>query len=165
MVISLIAIMPLFVFLFIFIVSYALFSKTKVLGGSEVTNVLVSFLISVMFMFNPAATKFTLATIPWVAVLLVVLLFILVVLVFVRGNVEDLVKSQVVALILVAAVMIVFLAASVNVFGPLFNAITTGNLEAVEGTAASFIFNPALLGAVVLLIIAGATYWFLTAKG
>ena len=72
---SLIFIMPLLAFLFVLIVSYALFSKTKVLGESDTTNALVSFLIAVLFLLNPSATKFTIATIPWIAILLFVLLF------------------------------------------------------------------------------------------
>lgn len=159
---SLVFIMPLLAFLFIFIVSFALFSKTKILGGSEVTNVLISFLISIIFVVNPPATKFTLATIPWIAVLMVVLLFILLILTFVKGNIEDIVKSKIVALILVAAVLLVFLGAAVNVFGPLINVVSSGSLEPIQNTALELFLSPAVLGAIVLVIIAGITYYFLT---
>ena len=156
--------MPFLAFLFVFVVSYALFSKTRVLGESQVTNVLVSFLIAVMFLVNPPATKFTLATIPWIAVLMVVLLFILMILTMVRGKIEDIVQSQIVALILVAAILLVFLAAAVNVFGPLIASISAGNLNPVEGTAAQFVFNPALAGAAILIVISLVSYYFLIKK-
>ena len=161
---SLLYIMPFLAFLFVFVVSYALFSKTRVLGESQVTNVLVSFLIAVMFLVNPPATKFTLATIPWIAVLMVVLLFILMILTMVRGKIEDIVQSQIVALILVAAILLVFLAAAVNVFGPLIASISAGNLNPVEGTAAQFVFNPALAGAAILIVISLVSYYFLIKK-
>ena len=162
MVSSLIYVMPLLAFLFIFVVCFALFSKTKILGGSGVTNVLVSFLIAAMFVLNPPATKFTIATMPWIAVLIFVLLFVMLILAFVRGNIDDLVQSKIVALILVVAVLLVFLAAAVNVFGPLMSSIAAGNLEPVQGTSAELVFNPAVLGALILLIVAGVTYYFFT---
>lgn len=159
---SLVYVMPLLAFSFIFVVCFALFSKTKILGGSGVTNVLVSFLIAAMFIVNPPATKFTLATLPWIAVLIIVLLFVMMILAFVRGSIDDLVKSKVVALILVAAVLLVFLAAAVNVFGPLISSISSGSLEPAQGTSLEFIFNPAVIGALVLIVISGITYYFFT---
>ncbi len=154
--------MPVLAFLFIFIVCYALFSKTKVLGGDDTTNVFVSFLIALIFMLNPPATKFTLATVPWIGVLLFVLLFVLVILVFVRGKIDDLVKSQVVAFILVAAVLLVFLGAAINVFGPLVYMLSTGSIEtAATGTGLDLLMNPTIIGAIILIAIAGVTYYLL----
>ncbi|MFC1685787.1 hypothetical protein ACFLZZ_02060 [Nanoarchaeota archaeon] len=161
---SLIFVMPMLAFLFVFIVSFALLSKTKFLGDNQTTNILVSFLIAVMFVINPPATKVTLTTVPWLAVLMVVLLFIMMILVFVRGSLDDLVKSKVVAAILVAAILLVFLGASVNVFGPLINMISEGSLEPAQGTALELFLSPAVIGGVVLLVIAGISYWLLTMR-
>lgn len=160
-VISLIYLMPLLAFLFVFIVSYALFEKTKILGKSEIVNLFTSFLVAVIFFLSPAATKFTVATIPWIAVLLLVLAFILLVLTFVRGNIDDIVKSNAVAIILVLTVLIVFVAAAVNVFGPLVSLITSGQITETSGPA-SVLLSPSALGAIALLIVAAITTYILT---
>ncbi len=158
---SLIYLMPLLAFFFVFIVSYALFAKTKILGNSEMINFFTSFLVAVIFFLSPAATKFTVTTIPWIAVLMFVLAFVLLILTFVQGKVDDLVKSPAVALILVAVVLLVFIAAAVNVFGPLINLITSGEVADASGPAA-FFFSPSVLSAAALLVVAAITTYILT---
>ena len=153
--------MPLLAFFFVFIVSYALFAKTKLLGDSEIVNFFTSFLVAVIFFLSPAATKFTVSTVPWVAVLMFVLAFILLILTFVRGSVDDIVKSPAVALILVAAVLIVFIAAAINVFGPLLNVISNGEITETSGPLALFL-TPSVLSAIILLIVAAITTYILT---
>jgi len=160
---SLLYVMPVLAFLFVAVVSYALFSKTKILGDSEGMNVLVSFLIAVLFVVNPTTTKFTLATVPWLAVLLLILVFVFLILIFLRGKVDDLVESKVVAFMIVAIVLIIFLAASLNVFGPLLNLLASGSVEpASTGTGADLLLNPTVIGAIILIVISAITYYFLT---
>jgi len=157
---SLVYLMPLLAFFFVFIVSYALFSKTKILGRSYVINVLTSFLIAVIFFMSPAATKFTVTTVPWIAILIFVLMFILLILTFVHGDIEDIVKSSWVSIVLVIAVMLIFIASAANVFGPLISLLASGGTDEVTG-AAALLTTPAVTGALILLIIAGITTWVL----
>ena len=159
--VSLIYLMPLLAFFFVFIVSYALFNKTEILGKSETINFFTSFIVAVIFFLSPAAAKFTAATIPWIAVLILVLVFIILILTFVRGRVDDIVKSDAVAVILVLAVLVIFVASAVNVFGPLIGLIISGEIVETTGPAA-ILFSPSVLSAVVLLIVAAITTYVLT---
>jgi len=153
--------MPILAFLFVFIISFALFSKTKIFGKGDTINFIVSILIAMMFLLNPAATKFTLATVPWIAVLMVVLLFILVILTFLRKDIDELVKRKVVAFIIVSVVLLVFLAAAVNVFGPLIVLLSGGDPGA-GSPALNVLLTPAVVGAAIILLISAITYFLLT---
>ena len=42
--------MPVFSFLFVFLIVYAILARTKILGDSGFVNLLVSFIISIIFM-------------------------------------------------------------------------------------------------------------------
>jgi len=163
---SLIYVMPFLAFLFVFIVCFALFSKTKILGKSDITNAIISLLIALIFVLNPPASKFTVATVPWVAVLMFVLVFIMLILAFVRGKVDDLVKSKIVAAILIGVILIIFLAAALNVFGPLISTASSGELviDSEINSSLGVFLNPTIIGGVVILLIAGSTYWFLAKK-
>lgn len=154
--------MPLLAFFFVFVVSYALFAKTKILGNSELINLFTSFLVAVIFLLSPAATKFTAASIPWIAVLMSVLVFILMLLTFVRGKVDDVVGSPAVALILIAVILIIFISAAVNVFGPLLTVIQSGGeITETSGALANF-FTPSVLSASIILVVAAITTYILT---
>ena len=147
--ITLAYVLPLLIFSFVFIVSYALFSKTRVLGDSGAMNTTVSFLLSLIFLLTPSASKFTVVAVPWLAVLLVVLTFVLLTLVFVHGKIDDTVKNPIVSLIVAGSVVMVFIAAAINVFGPLINSIE-------NGPAGGF-FTPSVIGVIVLIIVAVVT--------
>jgi hypothetical protein len=117
---------------------------------------LLSFVIAIILVISPGAREFTVATVPWIAILIFMIFAILLVFAFVKGDIEDLVKSPVVSIILVIAVLIVFLVAAMNVFGPMFS----GESEGLIG----FLVSPAVLGGIILLIIAAITSWVLTKK-
>ena len=96
-------------FLFVFLVVYALLAKTKILGGNSFIHAVVSFLIAIAFALSPSATEFTAMTIPWIGVLIAVLFCIILVFSLIKGNIEDLVKSPIVSVILVIVVLVIFI--------------------------------------------------------
>lgn len=157
---SLAYVMPFISFLFVFVVTYALLAKTKILGGNSVISLLASFLIALMFFFNPTATQFTVATVPWMAVLITALVFILLILTFVHGKIDDFVKSPVVALILIAVILLIFIGAASNVLGPLLSLIEGKGVEEQTGIF-GLILNPTVLGALIILVVAAVTSWIL----
>ena len=145
-------------FCFVFVVVYALLAKTKILGESDWINATTSLLIALIFLYSPKAAKFTATTMPWIAVLIVVVLFILLILTFVRGKIDDFVKSPVISIILIAIVILIFFASAINVFGPLWS------YDSATGEASgalAFFLTPAVAGALILLVIAAITTWVL----
>jgi len=149
-------------FLFVFLVTYALLAKTKILGGNTFIHAFVSFLIAIAFALSPSATEFTVMTIPWIAVMLVVLFCIILAFALVRGNIEDIVKSTVVAVILVIVVLVIFLVSALNVFGPFFAQYMPGPQQ--KPGLISFLINPSVLGGIIMIIIAAIASWVLTKK-
>ena len=158
--------MPLLAFLLVFTVTYALLSKTKILGENNFMHLFLSFVISIIFVISPSAQKFAMISTPWVAVLILMVFFIFLMLTFVRGNLDDVVKSPVVAVVLIVLVLVLFIIAAVNVFGPIIAPYLPGGSEvgmtAQETTTKHFFTSPAVIGAVILLIIAAIASWILT---
>ena len=96
-----VVLLPIMAFMFVFLVIYALLAKTEILGGNTFIHFFVSFIIAIVFAMSPTATEFTIMTIPWIAVLLVVVLLILLAFALLHGNLEDIVKSPLVAMLIV----------------------------------------------------------------
>ena len=157
--------MPLFAFLLVFLVTYALLAKTKILGGSNFFHLFLSFVIAIVFVVAPSAQQFALVSTPWIAVFLVSIFFIVMILSFVRGNVEDLVKSPLIALVLVGIVLIIFVISAINVFGPIIAPYLPGGSEVAltsqQAYTKHFFLSPAVIGGVILLIIAALASWIL----
>jgi len=157
--------MPLLAFLLVFIVTYALLAKTKILGGNSFLHLFLSFIISIIFIVVPSAQKFVMISTPWFAVLIVMVLIILLLITLVRGKFEDLVQSPTVALILIGVVLIIFIVAAINVFGPVISPYLPGadtGLTSQQLQTKHFFTSPAVIGAVILLIIAAIASWILT---
>lgn len=157
--------MPLLSFLLVFIVTYAILAKTKILGGNSFIHLFLSFVVSIIFIISPSAQKFAMVSTPWIAVFIVILFFILLMLVFVHGNLDDVVKNPIVPVAIVGVMLVIFIIASVNVFGPLISSYLPGGSEAgmteQQAYAKHFFTNPAVIGAVILLILAAIASWVL----
>jgi hypothetical protein len=159
-------IMPVLAFILVFIVTFALLAKTKILGSNSFFHMLISFIVAIIFVIAPTMQKFAMISTPWIAVLIVMISIILMLLTFVRGNVDDLVKSPAAAVVIILVILIVFVLSAVNVFGPVISPYLPGgsqaNLTSQEAASAHFFTNPAVIGAVILLIIAAIATWILT---
>ena len=67
---------PFFIFLFTFVVLYALLSKTKILGENQtMLNLIASICISVVAVFTGSMTGVISAIAPWIVFLIIVLVF------------------------------------------------------------------------------------------
>ncbi|MEM2956181.1 MAG: hypothetical protein QW041_01215 [Candidatus Pacearchaeota archaeon] len=152
--------LPIMAFLFVFFVTYALLAKIRILGENNFIHLFISFIIAIIFAISPGAKEFTVMTMPWIAVLLVIIFSVLIAFAFVKGSIEDIVKSSAVAIIIVTIVLLIFFISALNVFGPFFSQYMPGP-EQKPGII-SFLINPAVLGAIILLIIAAITSWILT---
>lgn len=157
-----VVLLPIMAFMFVFLVTYALLAKTNLLGGNTFIHFFVSFIIAIVFAMSPTATEFTVMTIPWIAVLTVAVLSILLAFALLKGNLDDIVKSPLVALLIVMITLIIFLVSALNVFGPFFAQYMPG--PAQKAGLISFLIHPSVLGAIILVIIAAIASWVLTKK-
>jgi hypothetical protein len=145
--------MPLFSFLFVFVLVYALLAKTKVLGDNNFVHIFISLILAIFFIVNVSLVDFVKFSSAWVAVFIVLLFLILVIIAFTHGKV-DVVMKPFVAWILLAALIIFFIvSASVN-FG--FFSLTWSRLTTWASTD--------WFGFILLVIVAAVVAWVVTKK-
>jgi hypothetical protein len=150
--------LPIFAFLFVFIVIYALLKKTEVLGDSEPVLLFVSFILSSFFIVEARLVDFVLINSSWFAVGAVLIFFIIALVGFWPGEKDAPLK---------------FLTESAG----WFRWIIFGVILAFFIISSSYIFNWVLnwsliwdwvhsdwFGMVLLLVIAGIVSWTITKK-
>ena len=158
--------MPIFAFLLVFVIVYALLAKTEALGENNFVHLFVSFVLAIIFVVSPTAKDFVAVAFPWLAVFIVSLVFIILVLAFMGGKLEDTLKSPALAWVIVGGLIIIFLIAAINVFGPVIRPYLPGMSEAggaeMPLQIKHIILHPSVLGALILLFIAAVVSWILT---
>ncbi len=147
---------PVFGFLLVFVVVYALLGKTKVLGENKFVHILVSFAISIIFLVSANAIEYVRVVTPWFATFIVSLLFIVLVVGLIKGNVEEFFKGKGFAWLIIIILIIIFLFSAVYVFADLINKYL--------GTPKQFFLQPTILGIIVLVGITILAAWLLTKK-
>ncbi|MDH3325033.1 MAG: hypothetical protein OEL89_05320, partial [Candidatus Peregrinibacteria bacterium] len=78
--------MPIFAFLLVFIVVYALLNKTGVLGGSQPVMLFISFILASFFIMEASLVEFVRFSSAWFGAGVIGLFFLLVVLAFLPGK-------------------------------------------------------------------------------
>ena len=161
--------MPVFSFLFVFIIVYAILAQTKLLGESKFVNLLIAFIMAIIFMSFSTATFSTegyiRTIIPWTVVLLVCVFLVL----LVAGmSTKDLGKIMTTkfAWVIIAILIIIFLVAAIRVFNPVFDStygVSSGTQPQVIGQIRQ-LFNTTIGGSILLLIIAAVIAWVITRK-
>ena len=143
--------MPIFGFLFVFVIVYALLAKTKILGDNKFINVLISFIISIIFSLMLPAQEYVEIVTPWFAILAISLFFILILIVLSQSKIESIMKPGFVWVFIIILIL-VFLFSAVKVFAfwnPIFEFIDT---------------RGRVFGGILLLVIAGFVAWVITKK-
>ena len=158
--------MPIFAFLLVFLIIYALLSKTKILGENTSLNVFLAFVVAIIFITVPAAKELTLAVTPWIVVFIVSLVFVLLILAFTRGGIEDIARNPAISLVIIVVIILIFLISGINVLGPILQPFmpwgSETNLPASTLQFRHVLFHPAVLGAIILFLIAAVVAWVLT---
>ncbi len=107
--------LPIFSFLFVFILVYALLAKTKVLGENAFIHVFISLILAVFFVVNVSLVDFVQFSSAWFVVFFVVIFLILVMITFTHGKV-DVVMNKAVAWIILAVLIIFFIVSAAYTF-------------------------------------------------
>ena len=143
-----------FGFLLIFTLVYALLAKTKILGDNNFVHLLVSFIVAILFVVVPPATKYLTSVTPWIAVFFVVVVFILMTIGFVHGKLEDVIKPGV-AWAFVGIIILILLISAVQLFHPF------SNMEPLKQWA----LQPRVYTALILFGVAAAAAWVVAHGG
>ncbi len=147
---------PVFGFLLVFTVVYALLSKTEFLGKNRFVHILVSFAIAIIFLVSANAIEYVRVVTPWFAAFIVSLLFIgLVVGLMGKEPMEKIFKPGF-AWFIVIALIVIFLISAAYVFADVINKYM--------GEPKAFMLQPQILGVVVLVGLTVFAAWLLTRK-
>lgn len=144
--------MPIFAFLLVFIIIYAILKKTQVLGGNEAIMLFISFILSSFFIVESSIVEFVQFSSSWVVAGAFILFILMMVLAFVPGL--DLAaflgkgKGSWFAWFMLAAVLGIFLVSAFHVF----------NWVMDWGMIRSW-FDTEWFGMILLLVIAWIVSW------
>lgn len=143
--------MPVLGFLLVFTIIFALLSKTKLLGENNFIHILLSLVIGVIFVISTSAVKYTETVTAWFAIFIVSLVFILLTIAFVHGNLEDFFKNNAwVGWVILIVLILMFLVAAIRVF-PVVDAWFRSSLDWSK--------RPQVFGAIILFVVAGLASW------
>ena len=157
--------MPVFSFLFVAIIVYALLAKTKIIGESKWILLLTSFIVAVVFMSFSSAELYVRTILPWFVILMVVVFLIILIAMF-STNAWDKIMTPTFAWIVVVVLIIIFLVAAIRVFNPVLHpdlGVTSGQGSSLIEQIRGWLENGAL-GSVLLIIIAAIVAWVITKK-
>jgi len=148
---------PIFGFLFVLTVMYAILTKTKILSESPLVNIIVSFVFGIVFVSFLPAVNYVSLIIPWFVTLVVCLFLFMVIIGFSQKEVDKIMKPWVTWVVL-AILMLVFLVSAIYVFNPLFTkglAEFTGMSQGeITSRLGDFVFSESFFGGALLLIVA-----------
>jgi hypothetical protein len=147
--------MPIFAFLLVFIVIYALLKNTKVLGTSEPVMLFVSLILASFFIVEVSLVEFVQFSSAWFSTLVIAVFFLVLILAFIPGIKigEFLGKNNWFAWTLLVIMVVFFIFSSVYVWNWAIN----------WGMFGSW-FDSEWSGLILLVAIAGAVSFVLTKK-
>jgi len=142
--------MPIFAFLLVFIVIYALLFKTKVLGDNSPVMIFVSFILASFFIVQASLVEFVKFTSAWFSVVVLVVFFLIALLGFLPGKepFAFLGKGNWFSWTILGVIVAVFVISSAYVFN------WAVNWGMVQGW-----FDTSWFGMILLLAVAALVSW------
>ncbi|OIO81496.1 hypothetical protein AUJ84_00970 [Candidatus Pacearchaeota archaeon CG1_02_32_132] len=155
---------PVWAFLAVFVIMFALLAKTELLGESKWLNLFVSFVIASIFISAASVQQYVLTIVPWMAVLVISLFFILVLIGFI-GKGEWM--HEKIGIVVVITAVVIFIVSGVKVFYTVISPYFPGSADYGFGASANglvfsdWFFSGPVLGAIFLLALSGIISWVL----
>jgi len=137
--------LPIFAFLLVFIVVYALLKKTEVLGGNEPVMIFVSLILASFFIVEASLVDFIKLSTSWISVLIIVVFFVILIIGFLPGKepLGFLSKGNWFAWVVLIALVVIFILS----FGYIFH-------WTLQWSEVKTWFSTEWFGFILLLIIA-----------
>ena len=157
---------PIWSFLIVWAISYAVFAKTKIIGENNTFIVFVAFVIASIFVTVGGLRQYVLTVVPWAAVLIVSAAFVLALMGFVGSS--DSVKKGA-GLVLVVIFAIVFLVSGIFVYSSVIGPYLPGSSMSAPNsdikTITDWLYSGRVSGAVLLIIASAVVSWILLKTG
>lgn len=161
---------PVFIFLFIFGILFALLEKVKIFGENKGLNALISFAIAFLFVLTPDLPGVVKIITPWFTIMFVFVIMIVLLFMFVgvkEGAVAEAFSERSMVWIVVIICLIILVYALTQVYGARIQSINVEGNATVEGAPSmtsqvgKIIFHPRVLGMLIMLLIAAQAIRFL----
>ena len=177
------AIIPFFIAIFVWVITYAFLDKTKAIGTNKNRNAMIALVAAILVVALPDVTRLIVLIVPWFFFLFLFLMLVAIGFLFVSGGTDmgDMYKalggsSTTWLFVVIGGIILAFAAASV--YGQSLLTITddgnttNGDLTGIgdqptdsdsfRGNLAATLFDPAILGLAVFFLIATFAIIFLT---
>ncbi len=148
---------PIFIFLFVMVLFFAVLEKTKLLGESKGVSALVAFCIALLFMITATATELVRILTPWLVMLIIISMVFMMFFMFLGVKpeaIEKAVSNPSFFWPIFIVLLVVLGIALTQVFGPQIASLTQQNSEGFGRNVAKIIFHPKILSMLILLLIA-----------
>ncbi len=156
---------PLFTFLFILIISYAVLDKFKLLGNNFAPKAIASFSMAAIFIFSPKMMEVVNMTTPWFILLIFFGFFIIAILMFIGVKQESITKTvtggSVVWPIIILS-LILFVIILTNAFQEVQSPYEDEDDKTRTTEGLNALVHPRLLGALFLLIMVTYAIMFIS---
>lgn len=162
---------PIFVFILVFVIFYAILIKTHILGENKGLAALASFVVAFLFLVTRATTELIQIITPWFVVLIIVAMAFMLIFMFLGVKPEaiaEAVSHEGTVWMIIIILLVLLGLALTKVIGPSIAEITQG--EGATGTGfmgsvGSIIFHPKMLGALFILLVASYAIRAVTKAG
>lgn len=157
---------PIISFLLVFVIVFAVFNRIKLVGNSIFVQLLVSFLIAILFVSSGnQSVDYIKNVVPWFGILIVSLVLLLAIIGIFGKDLSFLTKG--IGVIFVVLILVVFVVSAVKVFAPYLGSYFPGsssygnNADSDTLRFANWFYSSRVMGALLLLVIAGLVSWVL----
>ncbi|MEK6907579.1 MAG: hypothetical protein AABW45_03555 [Nanoarchaeota archaeon] len=148
--------LPVFSFLFIFVIMYAVLDKFKLMGENKTLKFIASLSIALLFLFSKETLNFVNFVTPWFVVLVIIALFILSLFMFMgikEKSMETTMGDPRVYWTVLVIIIILLIAAIGTVFSDFFSAEGGEITDPTKASITQILVHPRVLGALFLLVI------------
>ena len=152
---------PIFIFLLVFVILYALLQKSKVLGGIKGFDAIAAFAVAILFVLLPEGTIFITSFTPWMLIFGVLVLVIFMFFMFLgvsASTMVDIAKNSTFITFAVIMIVVIFLVSLSQAAGPFLLTNTDAGFWNATKRA---LFHPRMLGALFLLGVASFAVKFI----
>lgn len=159
--------LPVFSFIFVFAVSYALLDKFKLIGTNTAVKSAAAFSMGLLFLFSGAAMEFVNFITPWFVVLIIIAFFLLALFMFMGVKEESwpgvIADVRVHWTVIIIIIILLFIAIS-HVFGNVFSPYDETGDKTPESEGLKAVVHPRVLGAIFVLIVASFAVKFISSQ-
>src|SRR3989344_1340353 len=148
--------LPVFSFLFIFVIMFAVLDKFKLLGENKTVKFVAALSIALLFLFSKETLNFVNFVTPWFVVLVIVALFILALFMFMgvkEKQMESTINDPRVYWTVLVIIIILLIADIGTVFSDFFAGEGGEITDPTKISITQILVHPRVLGALFLLVI------------